>query len=120
MAGEDLEKQTQQHQTQIDSDSLDSSIQRNAPTTDVRDDARVDAIRKNNTVLRFFSNLNTRLSALNAFEARGVERVPEDQRRPPQKLNVSDIAFFANQLLHDANNFFRWCSSGFHCFSVQL
>lgn len=51
--------------------------------------ARVLAIREGNSVLRFLGNLESRIDKLTKFEATGVERVTEDQRRPPQILNVS-------------------------------
>lgn len=85
---DDIEKQTRLAQTQLDSDSVESAVQRDSASHNGQGEARVEAIRESNAILRFFSNLNTSIGKLAAFEARGVERVPEDKRRPPQKLNV--------------------------------
>jgi hypothetical protein len=49
---------------------------------------RIDSIRQKNRVLRFLANLESRIDRFANFEAMGVERVPEDQRKPPQMLNV--------------------------------
>ena len=46
-------------------------------------------IRQGNGVLRFLSNLEARIGGTAAFEAMGIERIPEDKRYPPQILNVS-------------------------------
>lgn len=88
----DVEKQSQlrdSHGGGLDDESS-SSIPA-APQsllTDVGED-KVGAIRQNNVVLRFLANLERRIDGNASFEAMGVERVPEDKRRPPQILNVS-------------------------------
>ncbi|RMZ88995.1 hypothetical protein DV736_g3788, partial [Chaetothyriales sp. CBS 134916] len=84
----DVEKQYRTRQTPLDSESVESNGRKTGvPQIDLGE-ARVNAIRKNNAVLRFLSSLETRIGTLATFEARGVERIPEDQRRPPQKLNM--------------------------------
>lgn len=50
--------------------------------------AKIDAIQQRNPALRFLANLESRIDRFAKFEAMGVERVPEDQRKPPQILNV--------------------------------
>ena len=53
------------------------------------DQIRVGAIRENSAVLRYLVGVESRVDRLASFEAMGVERVLEDKRHPPQKLNVS-------------------------------
>lgn len=84
----DTEKHSGSHQYRLDANVTNSAIHNNGLAPDDHDEARVDAIRESNTFLRILSNLNSRIAELAEFEARGVERVPEDRRRPPQKLNV--------------------------------
>ncbi|OAQ59236.1 nucleoside transporter [Pochonia chlamydosporia 170] len=50
--------------------------------------AKIDAIQQRNPALRFLANLESRIDRFAKFEAMGVERVPEDQRKPPQILNM--------------------------------
>jgi hypothetical protein len=56
-----------------------------------RDDGarRIGDIQRSNKVLKFLSNLETRIGGTAEFEAMGIERIPEDKRQPPQILNVS-------------------------------
>lgn len=82
---EDLEKQ------RLDSESAGPSGH-GQPALVARGDpgeARVGAIRESSAVLRFLVGVESRIGSLARLEAMGVERVPEDKRRPPQKLNVS-------------------------------
>lgn len=76
---DDVEKQNQLSTSLTDDASSEAS-----------GDAQVRTIRESNAVLRFFGNIETRIDSFSKFEAMGVERIPEDKRRPPQKLNVSD------------------------------
>lgn len=50
---------------------------------------KVAEIRQRSSILRILANFEKRLDKLNSFEAQGVERVPEDARKPPQLVNVS-------------------------------
>jgi len=49
---------------------------------------QVANIRRTNGVLRHLRNLETWMDRKMKFEAMGVERIPEDKRKPPQILNV--------------------------------
>lgn len=49
-------------------------------------------IRQGNKLLRSLRNLETLLDRRLNFEAMGVERIPENSRRPPQVLNVNASA----------------------------
>ena len=51
--------------------------------------ARIKAIQQSNPVLRALVGLENRIDKITKFEAMGVERVPDDERKPPQILNVS-------------------------------
>jgi hypothetical protein len=84
----DVEKQNQLHHAQIDDDS--GAAYRDPAPPDNSSDARVRAILENNAILRFLVAVEKRIDGLTKFEAMGVERIPEDQRRPPQKLNVNN------------------------------
>lgn len=53
---------------------------------------RVANIRRSNGLLRRLRNLETWMDRKMNFEAMGVERVPQDKRRPPQILNVSQAS----------------------------
>ncbi|OAQ81352.1 nucleoside transporter [Purpureocillium lilacinum] len=58
---------------------------------------KVSAIRDGNAILRFLVGLESRIDKLSAFEAMGIERVPDEQRRPPQRLNM--LLFWFSVLL---------------------
>lgn len=83
----DVEKQTQTRQAPVDDDSSSAN-----PRQAIRNDdpvrEQINAIRQSNAVLRFLSNLERRIDKTTKFEAMGVERVLEDERKPPQILNV--------------------------------
>jgi hypothetical protein len=83
---EDLEKQSPLPPTQPDDDT---SVERDASSAGDIGDAQVSAIRESNGILRFLAGLEKRIDRVTKFEAMGVERVPEDKRKPPQKLNVN-------------------------------
>lgn len=83
-AGGEIEKHTTLPHTNLTDDLAGSSSQESAD----HGDARIDAIRQKKPVLRFLANLESRIDRFAKFEAMGVERVPEDKRRPPQILNV--------------------------------
>jgi hypothetical protein len=85
----DLEKQSQLHHTQVNNDSATASV--DTAHVDPRDtgETQVSAIRENNGILRLLVSVEKHIDRLTKFEAMGVERIPEDQRSPPQKLNVS-------------------------------
>lgn len=87
----DVEKQTPTRQTQFDDDSSSSAAQRDTPSRGDPGRERINAIRQSNAVLRFLADLESRIDKLTKFEAMGVERVLEDERQPPQVLNVSRI-----------------------------
>lgn len=53
------------------------------------DEAEVVNIRQGNKVLRSLQDLETWMDRKLKFEAMGVERIPENNRRPPQLLNAS-------------------------------
>lgn len=121
---DDIEKQTRLGQTQVESDSVESAVQGDGVSRDGHGEKRIDAIRESNAILRFFSNLNNGIGKLAAFEVRGVERVPEDKRRPPQKLNVScSFAFPSSQNSSlrevQSDDLGRWSFYGFHCSSAR-
>ncbi|KAH7019709.1 putative NCS family nucleoside transporter [Ilyonectria destructans] len=84
----DVEKQTPTRQTQFDDDSSSSAAQRDTASRGDPGRERINAIRQNNAVLRFLADLESRIDKLTKFEAMGVERVLEDERRPPQVLNM--------------------------------
>lgn len=82
----------------LDNESASSAAAATAPadpatymadTGKTTDADRVGEIQRGNPVLRALANFEKRLDSLNGFEAQGVERVPEDQRKPPQILNVN-------------------------------
>lgn len=52
-------------------------------------EAEVVNIRQGNKVLRSLRELETWMDRKLKFEAMGVERIPENSRRPPQLLNAS-------------------------------
>ncbi|RFU34426.1 hypothetical protein B7463_g1913, partial [Scytalidium lignicola] len=83
----DLEKQSPLPHTQPVDDA--STEQDAAAIAGDPDDAQVIAIRERNGILRFLARVEKRIHRSTEFEAMGVERVPENQRRPPQKLNVN-------------------------------
>lgn len=92
----DLEKQTLPQQDKaLDNESASSSsapdpavIRASHDLKNTRAD-RIGEIQRGNAVLRALAAFEKRLDNLNGFEAQGVERVPEDQRKPPQILNVN-------------------------------
>lgn len=86
----DVEKQNQLSHAQIDDDSAATSCDRDPNPRENSGDAQVRAIRESNAILRFLVNVEKRIDGLTKFEAMGVERIPEDKRSPPQKLNVND------------------------------
>ncbi|OBT66050.1 hypothetical protein VE03_03264 [Pseudogymnoascus sp. 23342-1-I1] len=86
----DVEKQNQLRHPQIDDDSAATSSDRDAASPENPGDAQVRTIRENNAILRFLVNVEKRIDGFTRFEAMGVERIPEDKRSPPQKLNVND------------------------------
>lgn len=86
----DVEKQNQLSHTQRDVDSTAISSDRDPDPRENSGDAQVCAIRESNAILRFLVNIEKRIDGLTKFEAMGVERIPEDKRSPPQKLNVND------------------------------
>ncbi|KID84157.1 Permease, cytosine/purine, uracil, thiamine, allantoin [Metarhizium guizhouense ARSEF 977] len=83
-AGGEIEKHTTLPHTNLIDDLTGSSSQESAD----HGDARIDAIQQKKPVLRFLANLESRIDRFAKFEAMGVERVPEDKRRPPQILNM--------------------------------
>jgi hypothetical protein len=85
----DVEKQSHVQNTQIDDDSAATSSDRDPAPAEDETDVQVRTIRENTAIVRFLANLEKRIDGLTTFEAMGVERVPEDKRTPPQKLNVS-------------------------------
>lgn len=85
----DVEKQSHVQNTQIDDDSAATSSDRDVAPAEDETDVQVRTIRENTAIVRFLANLEKRIDGLTTFEAMGVERVPEDKRTPPQKLNVS-------------------------------
>lgn len=89
----DVEKQTQLRNAQIDDDSAATTSDRDVGSAENSGDAQVRAIRDSNAILRFLVNIEKRIDGLTNFEAMGVERIPEDKRTPPQKLNVSGPIF---------------------------
>lgn len=86
----DVEKQ---NHAQVDDDSAAASSDRDVASAENSGDAQVRAIRDSNAILRFLVNIEKRIDGLMNFEAMGVERIPEDKRTPPQKLNVSNPVF---------------------------
>ena len=52
-------------------------------------EGRVLKIRQGNSVLRGLRSAETWMDSKMKFEAMGVERIPEDKRKPPSILNVS-------------------------------
>ena len=49
---------------------------------------KILAIRQKFSILRWLRNWEQRLDAKMGIEGQGVERIPEDKRQPPSKLNV--------------------------------
>ncbi|KFY32740.1 hypothetical protein V495_08778 [Pseudogymnoascus sp. VKM F-4514 (FW-929)] len=84
----DVEKQGHLQNTQIDDDSAATSSDRDPAPAEDETDVQVRTIRENTAIVRFLANLEKRIDGLTTFEAMGVERVPEDKRTPPQKLNM--------------------------------
>ncbi|OBT93536.1 hypothetical protein VE01_08294 [Pseudogymnoascus verrucosus] len=84
----DVEKQNQAGHEQIDDDSAGTSSDRNITPPENLDDAQVRTIREGNAILRFLVNVEKRIDGRTKFEAMGVERIPDDKRSPPQKLNM--------------------------------
>ncbi|KAK3191820.1 hypothetical protein K4F52_002246 [Lecanicillium sp. MT-2017a] len=83
------EKQAAVHEQQ-DSESVPSSLGCHGPGHEDRpvdNDGGVAEIRRRYTFLRLLSKIENRVDGTAEFEAMGVERVPEDKRRPPQILN---------------------------------
>lgn len=52
-------------------------------------EAEVVNIRQGNSLLRSLRNFETWMDRKLSFEAMGVERIPENKRKPPQILNAS-------------------------------
>ena len=86
---DDIEKQASPQNTRVDPTGSDSSTAQHEIIMEDDGGARVEAIRQANPVLRVLADWERRIDKLLRFEAQGVERVPEDQRKPPQILNVS-------------------------------
>ncbi|KFY15557.1 hypothetical protein V492_01898 [Pseudogymnoascus sp. VKM F-4246] len=84
----DVEKQNQLGDAQIDNDSAAASSDRDPAHAENSSDAQIRKIRENNVVLRFLVSIEKRIDRFANFEAMGVERIPEDKRVPPQKLNM--------------------------------
>lgn len=97
----DLEKQNQLHQTQIDDDSAATPSDRDPapPENPSESDEKIHAIRESNAIIRFLVRVEKRIGGQTNFEAMGVERIPEDKRTPPQKLNVNDPIFVSHPRL---------------------
>lgn len=70
--------------------SLESPTERTNTAVDPGDEGekRMRHIQEGNGLLRSLRNFETWIDRKLGVEAMGVERVPEDKRRPPQKLNV--------------------------------
>jgi hypothetical protein len=96
----DVEKQNQPPHTQIDDDSAATSSDRDTAPPENPDEAQVRTIREGNAILRFLVNVEKRIDGRTKFEAMGVERIPEDKRSPPQKLNVNDPIFVSYPKTH--------------------
>ena len=88
----DLEKQDALPRPQPDDDS---SVERDSSSAVDIGDAQVGAIRESNGILRFLAGVEKRIDKVTKFEAMGVERVPEDKRQPPQKINVNAPLFLS-------------------------
>lgn len=82
---DDIEKQNAPGNTAVDDDSTRHS---SADGAAEYGEAQIGVIQRRNPILRFLVNLESRIDKFAKFEAMGVERVPEDKRRPPQILNV--------------------------------
>lgn len=80
----DVEKQTQTESTPVhngsDKDRGDAGMQ------------RIGKIQRSNVLLRGLARFEKRMDKMTGFEAMGVERVLEDERKPPEILNVSCCA----------------------------
>ncbi|RAQ45676.1 nucleoside transporter [Aspergillus flavus] len=70
--------------------SLESPTERTNTAVDPGDEGekRMRHIQEGNGLLRSLRNFETWIDRKLGVEAMGVERVPEDKRRPPQKLNM--------------------------------
>ncbi|KAH8811203.1 putative NCS family nucleoside transporter [Xylogone sp. PMI_703] len=85
----DVEKQSPSPHTHwSDAASIEQNTAAAASDSADSADAQVIAIRESNGILRFLASVDKRIHQATKFEASGVERVPENQRRPPQKLNM--------------------------------
>jgi hypothetical protein len=109
----DTEKHTPTCQTQFDDDSLSSAAQRDTASRGDPERERINAIRQSNAVLRSLAGLESRIDKFTKFEAMGVERVLEDERRPPQILNVSHFDLWFH---HSAS----YASPGVRCQDAGL
>ena len=94
----DLEKQSQNYaNVHIGSNSANGDLSSSQDIDDTVIDpedpgeAQVVKIRQHNRFLRSLRTFETGLDRKMKFEAMGVERIPEDKRRPPQILNVSAL-----------------------------
>lgn len=59
---------------------------------DVRNEDMQEHPRHKSPVLKFLVGLESRIDKFAKFEAMGIERVPDDERKPPQILNVRAAA----------------------------
>jgi hypothetical protein len=91
MTPEDIEKQAN---VEPASPKKDGGVEE-VSTVDP-EDVEVQAIRQRNALFRALANINSRIGRLREFEARGIERVPEESRRPPKKLNASVSSIVRN------------------------
>lgn len=80
----DVEKEAHSRQSQLDSEYSTST----SPSNVDPGKAQVSEIQQNNPVLRTLAGFEARLDRATKFEGMGVERVPEDERKPPHILNV--------------------------------
>ena len=81
----DVEKEAHSRQSQLDSEYSTST----SPSHIDPGRVRVSEIQQSNPVLRILVGFEARLDRATKFEGMGVERVPEDERKPPHILNVS-------------------------------
>ena len=87
----DLEKQSPYH-TKDNGTSSDDPLSIHTtsdPAADPGED-QITTIRQSSSVLRSLRKFETWMDSKMKFEAMGVERVPENMRKPPQVLNVGN------------------------------
>ena len=91
-SAEDISRQAT-YEPEVTSDSAqlhDAAVRRSEDLIDPADpgEARVADIRRGSRILQKLRAAETWLDRKLNFEAMGVERIPEDKRRPPSVLNV--------------------------------